>query len=288
MVIQVLIILLKYVVQKDIVILVKIVEVTEYVKLVLRKEDLSDRPPTRESIAYDMSEIIRFYHDAYGIQPVTEQSLRTAVTGLTMFFLKETDAKDKVPYQYRKENQKDFETHQVIISSALDMVEPVISDIKSKNFRLEKNQQQMMMPQQSQMQMPMQQHDDTKKKNFSLFPQKPTKPTVDPNDPYQSSIPLQKRIENLLNSWELVVEWQSGGAEFVNTDDENDLDRFGFDSYLSNHRQIFRFNVVPNILRVYSQGLNLLLIQEKALAVQYGNVQMKEMFQTRNDFQMQP
>jgi hypothetical protein len=94
---------------------------------------------------------------------------------------------------------------------------------------------------------------------------------------------LQKRIAELIDAWELVVEWQSGGVEFVSSDGDNDLSRFGFDNYLSNHRQIFRFGVVPNLLRVYSQGLNLLLLQEKKLAVQYGNIQMREMFQTRND-----
>ena len=244
---------------------------------------MSERPPTRESISHDMSEIIRYFHDAYGIEPVTESSLRKAIKELTVFYLKDTDYSEPVPYQYKRENQKDFEMHQVIISSALHQVEPVISDIKTKTFRLEKQQPQLI-PNQPEMPMMMpQMQPEKQKRSFSLFPQKQAKPVINPNDPYQSSIPLQKRIAELLDVWELVVEWQSGGVEFVDANGDHDMDRFGFDNYLSTHRQIFRFGVVPNLLRVYSQGLNLLLMQEKNMAVTYGNIQMKEMFQTRND-----
>lgn len=243
---------------------------------------MSERPPTRESIAYDMSEIIRYAHDAYGITPITEQSLRKAIKELTIFYLKETEKSASVPYQYQHENQKFFEESQVIISSALDMVEPVISDIKTKMHLLEKPSNTIQMPNADPMIIP-KPEPEHKKRSISLFPQKQQKPIIDPNDPYQSSIPLQKRIAELIDAWELVVEWQSGGVEFVSSDGDNDLSRFGFDNYLSNHRQIFRFGVVPNLLRVYSQGLNLLLLQEKKLAVQYGNIQMREMFQTRND-----
>lgn len=245
---------------------------------------MSERPPTRESIASEMSEILRYYHDAYGIQPVTESSLRSAIKGLASFYLKQTDLKDSIPYQYQLTSQEEFEKHHVIISSALDMVEPVVSDIKAKNFPLEKNQQSMMMPSmQEPMMMPMQQQPAPQKKRFSLFPQKQEVQKPSPTDPYQSSIAIQKRILELIDSWELVVEWQSGGVEFVNPNGDHDLDRFGFDQYLSNHRQIFKKDVEPNLLRVYSQGLKLLLKSEKELASKYGNNTMREMFQTRND-----
>lgn len=246
---------------------------------------MSERPPTRESIAQEMSEIIRYVHDAYGIDPITESTLRTAIKGLTTFYLKETDLSETIPYQYKRESQKDFEIHQVIISSALDMVEPVITDIKTKTFRLEKLQPTLMPsePQSPPMMMMPPQQQEQKKRSFSLFPQKQQKPMINPNDPYQSSLAMQRRIADLIDSWELVVEWQSGGVEFVSIDGDHDLNRFGFDNYLSNHRQIFRFGVVPNLLRVYSQGLTLLLKEEKQLASQYGNNMMKEMFQTRND-----
>lgn len=242
---------------------------------------MSERPPTRESIASDMSEILRYYHDAYGISPITEISLRNSITSLTMFFFKETDSKETVPYQYKHENQKIFEEHQVIISSALNMVEPVITDIKKQNFPMEKNQQTIMMPNAEPINVPKQ--EEKSKRNFSLFPQKQQKPIMNPNDPYQSSIAVQKKILKLIDDWELVVAWQSGGAEFVDIGGDHDLDRYGFDNYLSTHRQIVRSVVSPNLLRVYSQGLNLLLLQEKTFALQYGNNIMKEIFQTRND-----
>ena len=244
---------------------------------------MSDRPPTRESIASEMSEILRYYHDAYGLKPVTESSLRSAIQGLSTFYLKQTDLSESIPYQYKLEHQEEFEGHHVIISSALDMVEPVVSDIKAKNFPLENNHQPVMMPSMQEPLMMPRQQEIQQKKRFSLFPQKPVRTVVNPNDPYQSSIATQKRILDLIDSWELVVEWQSGGVEFVNPNGDHDLNRAGFDQYLSNHRQIFKKDVEPNLLRVYSQGLKLLLKSEKTMASQFGNNMMKEIFQTRND-----
>ena len=45
--------------------------------------------PTRESIASEMSEIIRFQHDMQGAsKPVTEADLKSAIIKLADFFLK--------------------------------------------------------------------------------------------------------------------------------------------------------------------------------------------------------
>ena len=240
--------------------------------------------PTRESIASEMSEIIRFQHDmSGGSKPITESDIKSAITSLVVFYLKPTKISDTIPYQYKLENQQEFEEYQVIISTALDKIEPVISDMKERLFRLEKNQTPLIMPNQNQgepINIPTNQEPE-KKGLSSLFSGKPKQAPVNPTDPYQSSIDLQKKTMKIIEYWDLVVEWQSEGVEMF-----EDFNRSSYDNYLSTHRVIFRKEVVPNLLRVYSQGLNIILMKEKEMAMAYGGSMMKEMFQTRNDFSM--
>ena len=238
--------------------------------------------PSRESIASEMSEIIRFQHDMQGAsKPVTEADLKSAITKLTDFFLKPTEPNDPIPYQYKVENQNEFEQYQVVISTALDKIEPVISDMKERLFRLEKNQTPLILPNQQQSEpINIPTNPEPQKKGLSsLFSGKPKPAPINPNDPYQSTIDLQKKTMKIIEYWELVVEWQSEGVEL-----NEDFNRISYDNYLSTHRVIFRKEVVPNLLRVYSQGLNIILMKEKEMSMTYGSSMMKEIFQTRNDF----
>lgn len=238
--------------------------------------------PSRESIASEMSEIIRFQHDMQGAsKPVTEADLKSAITKLADFFLKPTEANDPIPYQYKVENQNEFEQYQVVISTALDKIEPVISDMKERLFRLEKNQTPLILPNQQQSEpINIPTNPEPQKKGLSsLFSGKPKPAPINPNDPYQSTIDLQKKTMKIIEYWELVVEWQSEGVEL-----NEDFNRISYDNYLSTHRVIFRKEVVPNLLRVYSQGLNIILMKEKEMSMTYGSSMMKEIFQTRNDF----
>lgn len=238
--------------------------------------------PSRESIASEMSEIIRFQHDMQGAsKPVTEADLKSAITKLTDFFLKPTELNDPIPYQYKVENQNEFEQYQVVISTALDKIEPVISDMKERLFRLEKNQTPLILPNQQQSEpINIPTNPEPQKKGLSsLFSGKPKPAPINPNDPYQSTIDLQKKTMKIIEYWELVVEWQSEGVEL-----NEDFNRISYDNYLSTHRVIFRKEVVPNLLRVYSQGLNIILMKEKEMSMTYGSSMMKEIFQTRNDF----
>ncbi len=238
--------------------------------------------PSRESIASEMSEIIRFQHDMQGAsKPVTEADLKSAITKLADFFLKPTEPNDPIPYQYKVENQNEFEQYQVVISTALDKIEPVISDMKERLFRLEKNQTPLILPNQQQSEpINIPTNPEPQKKGLSsLFSGKPKPAPINPNDPYQSTIDLQKKTMKIIEYWELVVEWQSEGVEL-----NEDFNRISYDNYLSTHRVIFRKEVVPNLLRVYSQGLNIILMKEKEMSMTYGSSMMKEIFQTRNDF----
>lgn len=245
--------------------------------------------PTREGIAQDAMDIIRYTHDTLStVKPITEATLEQAIRGMTRFFQIQTPKEEKIPYQYLSENQDDFEKYQVVISSATDKVAPVIADMNERMFRLEKNQPVQQIPlssiqamSQPQVQAP---QEEKQKSKLSLFPSKPTKPEANPTDPFQSWVTLRKKIIDLIPSWQLVVEWQSGGMAFFDEDGDHDLDRYGYNAYLSNHAQIWNKDVKSILQMVYSAGLNIILLKEKELSVTLGTSMMKEAFQTRMDF----
>jgi len=239
--------------------------------------------PTRESIAYDMSEIIRREHDIHGTKQITFDSLNNSLIAMVEFFTKPTDPKETVPYQYKMENQAIFEKNQIIISSALHQVDSVLTEMKTKMYQLEKNQHQVIIPN---MPEPIPVATPEVKEKKSILPSfsKSVTPKLNPNDPYQSSITLQKKTMDLIEMWDLVVEWQSEGVEFNSDPNDADFTRISYDTYLSNHRTIFRHEIEPNLMREYSQGLQIILMREKELATQYGSSMMKEIFSTRNDF----
>ncbi len=242
---------------------------------------MSNEPlPSREQIAYDMSEIIRREHDIHGTRQITSDGLNNALTAMAIFVLKPTPVDEKIPYQYQLENQTIFESNQIIISSALDKVDTVLNDLKTKMYQLEKNQHQVMM-QNSPEPIPVQSPTPESKERKSIFPSLRTpKPIpLNPNDPYQSSLEQQRKTIKLVDDWNLFVEWQTLGVEYW-----EDFSRIAYDEYLSIHRTMFRSDIEPNLMRIYSQGLNLVLMQEKILATQYGSSMMKEIFSTRNDF----
>lgn len=245
---------------------------------------MSEPPPSREQIASDALEIIRREHDIHGTKQITFDGLNTALMNMTKFFLEPTPFDEQIPYQYQVKNQSIFEKSQVIISSALHQVDSVLADMKTKMFQLEKNQQQqviMPMSNMPQQYLPPLQTPETKEKK-SILPSfgKPKNLKPDPNNPYQSSLVLQKKTLDLIENWELVVEWQAEGVEYF-----EDFDKIAYENYLSTHRVMFRKEVEPNLLRVYSQGLAIVLMKEKELAGIFGSAIMKEIQSDRNVFQ---
>jgi len=249
---------------------------------------MSDPNITRETISHDMSQIATEEHALHSAGLITITTLNNAIIGMSKFFLEETDPSEKIPYQYQKKNQSEFEKYHVIISACTDKIEPVISDMNEKSFRLEKNQQQAIIQSAPQMPFPttmnMPQPEQKEKKGFSNpFAGKPKKPPLNPDDPYQSLLKIRKQIYRMLEMWDLVVEWQAEGVEF-----DEDFDRIAFDNYLSNHRVIFRHEVEPNLLRIYSQGVRLILMKEKEMATLIATSMQKESFQTRQDMPMPP
>ncbi len=239
-------------------------------------------PVTRESIAGEMSEIATQEHSIHGSKQVTINSVNNALLGMSKFFLVRTEPNEPIPYQYKIENQAEFEKNQIVISSALDKVEPVVSDINEKSYRLEKNQQQIILPN---MPEPVAISTPETKEKKSILPsfKKPVIPKPDPHAPYQSMIELRDDTLALIADWQLVVEWQSEGVEYF-----DDFSRDAYDDYLSTHRVMFRKDVEPILMRVYSQGLRIILTKEKEMAKEIASSQLKEAFQTRMDFPQPP
>lgn len=235
----------------------------------------SERNPTREQIQYDLTEVLRFSYDS---GKKDERELQNALTDIIGFMLKETRESEKIPYQYRVENQQEFHKNALTVSKALSQVDPVLSNLKKEMYLLEKGTQVVSQPAETNQPQQVMQKPEEKKPFINLSLGKKKKPA--PSLPYQSSLKMQNNLEKLIYNWNLFMEYQTFGVDLV-----GEQDKEGMTEYLTYHRNFFCYGIAPEIMRVFKQGLEISLGKEKIGALQALTAQMKESFQTRNDFQ---
>lgn len=234
--------------------------------------------PTREKIQSDLAEVLRI---SYETQKKQESELKIAVNKIIEFFFKPPKKDTKIPYQYLEENQKEFYDSANTISIALSQVEPVLSDMKTRMFNLEKGNQVIDQPTSPDTPTIIAQNPPEKRPLISNPFHKTKKPA--PTNPYQSTIDIQRRTINVIYDWELTIEYQAFGVDLV-----KELELEGIQNYLTYHRNKYCWDIAPNILRIFKQGLELQLDKEKQYALQSLTAQMKESFQVRNDFVQPP
>ena len=68
------------------------------------------------------------------------EDLKEIVTGFKKFFNTNDGEDSRIPYPYRMKNQNTYNEFSGKISSALELVEQVVSDMKKRMFELERNQ----------------------------------------------------------------------------------------------------------------------------------------------------
>jgi len=213
------------------------------------------------------------------------EDLRTIVKDFKKFYITEDDPKARIPYPYRLENQNDYNTLETKISSAFEMIEDVINYVKKQLFELERNQGQ-----QDNFNMSMQQTEQPEvvmagkpepgflQRGMQRITGVKKKKIINKSDPYQSNIPVFNRAYKLLDTWDLHKEWHEEGTDFS----EDELKRFGYDAFLTNHRAIFSREVEADLLRIYWQGLSLQRLREKQI---FGNVLTKSLTELRQQEQ---
>jgi len=235
---------------------------------------------TREKIQEFLSEPLRL---TYETQKKEQSNLNNAITDLTEFFYKENPRTEEIPYQYQTKNQREFYKSANVISLALSQVDIVLESMKTNMYNLEKGHQVIETPVGEQTQIIKQPEE---KKPLISIPSFRKKSPPAPTLPFQSTLKLQKKTENVIYNWELVIHFQAYGVDLAN-DDFKHSDQSAV-QYLTYHRNKFLWDIAPNILRIFKRGLIIQIDKEKELGLQALTANMKESFQTRNDFQLQP
>ncbi len=241
-------------------------------------------PPSREQNQKKLVDIIRIGHDSLDRE---HTKLQEAILGIYKFQTIPSDPKTGNIYQYELENQSQFDKHEVVITSALGTFEPVVNESKEKLFRLE-----MQIPKTPPLDMPMPQAPLTEKKKGepdtrSLMEKIKGTPEksriVTPDDPYQDGLKYLREIMAKMDRFERFVEYQAYGVDLGLRANFTMMQQ-----YLQFHRTRFKFEIAPTILKVHRQYIEIIKEREKQGAVQFAKKLDEEIFQTRNDFMMQP
>jgi len=242
-------------------------------------------PASRELNQKRLVDIVRIGHDTLDKE---HQLLQNAILGIINFQLIESDPKSGKVYQYMIDNQEEYNEHEVIICSALNSFEPVINDSKNNLFKLE-----MQIPSDVSFDMPppiqpMKQkgNEAETKDTRSLFEKMKGTPKktrlVTPDDPYQDGLPFLRETKLKMDRLHRFIEYQAYGIDLAMK-----APYLTMLSYLRFHRTRFRFDMVPTILRVHKQWIELVKANEKIGAIRIASKLDEEIFKTRNDFQFQ-
>lgn len=213
------------------------------------------------------------------------EDMKIVVADFKKFYNTEDDEKQRIPYPYRQTNQYKYDMIATKISSGLEMVQDVIIYTKKILFETERNQNSndnfnMSMQESSQPEVVVQGAEPRPKLLEKLTGVKKKK-IVNKNDPYQSEIPVFKKEYQLFEGWDLHKIWHEEGTDF----DEDEMKRFGYNAFLTNHKAIFSREVEPDLLRIYHQGLTLQRAKEKQI---FGNVLTKSMTELKQQEEQRP
>ncbi len=241
-------------------------------------------PPSREQNQKKLVDIMRIGHDSLDKEHI---KLQEAILGIYSFQAIPSDPKTKKVYQYEIENQIQYDKHEVVITSALGTFEPVVNDSKEKLFRLE-----MQIPKGQAFDMPSPQvplaekpknEPDTRSLIEKIKGSPEKSRTITPDDPYQDGLKFLRETMHKMVRFERFQEYQAYGVDLALSASFPTMIQ-----YLRFHRTRFKFEIAPHILRVHRQYVEIIKEREKQGAIQFAKKLDEEIFQTRNDFMMQP
>ncbi len=209
------------------------------------------------------------------------------VSKFKAFYRKKSLEPNRIPYPYQDDAQGEYDLYSTKISSAMEMLDFVTSDLKKRMFELERNQSSpdnfnMSMNEQQRPEYVMSDQNEGNliQRGLNKISGVKKKKIVNKNDPYQSAIPFFKRAYNIIENWDLHKDWHEEGCDFT-VDEMND---YGYTAFLTNHRAIFSKTIEPDLLRIYQQGLTLRRGIEKNII---GNVLTKSLAELKTQEQNQ-
>ena len=232
-------------------------------------------PPSREGSLKKMIDIVRIGHDTLLDE---HEKLKNAILGINNFQEIPNDPKTKKVFQYQLENQRLYQIHEVILTSATASFHPVVNAYKNELFKLEMQiptefdiEYEKNIPTQSEKEEP-----KTLKEKLGLGGKK--KRVIGKDEPYQHGLPYLTASLTKIERLERFSEMQSFGVEL------QEFTSFsGMMNYLSIHRTQFKFEIAPTILRMHKQYIDIVLKEEKMGAIKIAGKLDDELYKTRLD-----
>ncbi len=216
-----------------------------------------------------------------------EEEFRNEIIKLSEWYSMLNDPKDKtidqkIPYQYQRKNQSQFQRSTNIITKLLSHIDPVIMEKYKDLYLLEKGT-----PEQAS-EMPVPTQEGT---NININQEKPkeqggiksifgikSKKETDPQSPYRVSLEPIKAKEKILEDWYDLVDHHHYGMLWVNFNSEQ-----GMYDYLQVEVTEFKRRV-NRLITAVNEGINLALRNEKADAVAIVTATSKIEERHRDDF----
>jgi len=238
--------------------------------------------PSRELNMKRMVDIVRIGHDTLDDE---HTNLMTAIEEIITFQMiaSNLDVDNPKVFQYEEKNQYMIEPHLNTISSAMASIEPIVNFSKSQMYLLELRAQGRIPEMELTPSGEGSETKDIKEKDSRSIKEKlfgaSKRRIVTKTDPYQHSIDYLTDTMKKIPRIELFMEYQAYGV---------DLARYatfkGMLSYLRFHRNRFKYEMRPALIRAHKMYIELVKADERRGAIEVATSQSKEIFQTRNDF----
>lgn len=241
-------------------------------------------PATREMNMKRAIDITRIGHDTLDDE---HEKIVKAVLQIQAFQALGQDetVKEKKVYQFQEENQHLIEPHIITLFTASATIEPVVNHYKQEMFRTEilgaGATPEMVLPDTPEPKTDEKPKKEEKRSLTERLFNKPKKRIVSSDDPYRISIPYYNDNMKKLERVERFAEYQAYGVELAEV-----VGYSGMMNYLRFHRTRFKFDVAYPLIRSHKAYIEIIKSQEKQIAGIVASAQSKEIFQTRNDFQI--
>jgi len=232
-------------------------------------------PTTREHQLKRSLDIVRYGHDVLFDE---HTKLQEAVIGIYKFQAIPSDPKLGKVYQYQIENQEVYQEHEMLLVSATATFLPVTNSFKNQLWK-------------SELQVGSEYDTEYKDNNTSIAtePEEKTwkeklgfggkkKRVIDSNAPYQHAIPYLNESLSKIERLERFSEMQSYGIDLAEHSSYS-----GMMQYLKFHRNRFKFEIAPEIIRKHKQYVDMVLREEKQGMIQIASKIDAELYSSRND-----
>lgn len=171
----------------------------------------------------DPQEMIDQITESQSERPETEEAIGKAISGISEFLYKSTEKNDfgsNILYQYREDNQKEFNDNKMVIDKAMYSVYQLTVNLTKSYYKIDTvPEEQTTISEESRKMMNPKEGILDKIKNIAPVQPKPTSLKEAVEDPYIMAYDIITQVKNVPNLWK----------KFVKFHEDNLLRNYAFD-----------------------------------------------------------